>query len=125
MENRITLGKIKVLVVLTINRDSENVNHTHSSHEDQTQLNGSEPEDDDVNPEDICCTTLQHVRNSAEDPAARGCNPNENQWLSINEVIQIQRPKGTPGTDWSIAIKMGLAGSTKKKEKYNLLKVSH
>lgn len=108
-------------VVLTINWDSENVNHTRSSLVDQTQFNESEPEDDNDNIEDTCCT----APHSTEDPAARGCNANENQQLSINEVIQIQRPKGTPGTEWTIAINMGLAGSTKKKEKYNLLKVSH
>ncbi|KAF8230383.1 hypothetical protein L208DRAFT_1378520 [Tricholoma matsutake] len=94
MENQKTLGKIK------------------------TQFNESEPEDDNDNIEDTCCT----APHSTEDPAARGCNANEKQQLSINEVIQIQRPKGTPGTEWTIAINMGLAGSTKKKEKYNLLK---
>jgi hypothetical protein len=47
------------------------------------------------------------------------------QSRTIHDVVQIRRPKGTPGTDWSIAIEMGLAGSTKKKEKYNLLKVRH
>jgi hypothetical protein len=42
----------------------------------------------------------------------------------IQDVVKVPRPKGQPGTDWSIAIEMGLAGSTKKKQKYNLLLVS-
>lgn len=100
----------------------------HDSHADQTQANGTELGDDANNTEDPCRTTLRKVQrpgNHAEIPASRGYYTNEKRPSNINDIVQIQRPKGTPGTDWSIAIEMGLAGSTKKKERYNLLKVSH
>jgi hypothetical protein len=46
------------------------------------------------------------------------------QSASINEVARVPKPKSQQGKDWSIAIEMGLAGSTKKKQKYSQLLVS-
>ena len=40
-----------------------------------------------------------------------------------DSVVQVRKPRGQPGKDWSIQVEMGLAGSTKNKQKYSQLLV--
>lgn len=68
----------------------------------------------------------QHNRNGPEQSVSAReqllC-PGVEGGRAIDKIVQVPKPKGQQGKDWSIQVEMGLAGSTKKKQKYSQLLV--